>query len=104
MRLVIEHKCRYCDNICEVKRITPRTIVYRSVCSQHRGVKKYKTEKCEICGFVAEHRCQLDIHHRDGNSKNSEEFNLCTICANCHRLITYRQKHYQRKGGHNASS
>ena len=52
----------------------------------------YKKDKCELCGFIPIHRCQLDVDHIDGDSKNNEESNLQTLCANCHRLKTYRQK------------
>ena len=47
-----------------------------------------KKSYCEKCGFVAVHRVQLDIDHKDGNHKNDKEDNLQTICANCHRLKT----------------
>ena len=43
-------------------------------------------EICERCGFVPEDRCQLDVHHLDGNHSNHSPENLKTICANCHRL------------------
>lgn len=41
-----------------------------------------------MCGFIAIHRVQLDVDHIDGNHQNSEQTNLQTICANCHRLKT----------------
>lgn len=47
-----------------------------------------KKSYCEKCGFVAEHPCQLDIDHVDGNNKNNDLSNLMTLCANCHRLKT----------------
>jgi len=58
---------------------------------RYRG--QYKTilgKVCERCGFVAENRCQLDIHHVDHNHKNDNPENLQTLCANCHRLITWK--------------
>ena len=42
-----------------------------------------------MCGFVAQHRCQLDIDHIDGNHLNEDFSNLQLLCANCHRLKTY---------------
>jgi hypothetical protein len=45
-----------------------------------------KGDVCERCGFVPEHPCQLDVHHRDGNHQNNDPSNLETLCANCHRL------------------
>jgi len=48
--------------------------------------RRYKKLICNRCGFVPEHRCQLDIHHVDGNHHNNDPNNLETLCANCHRL------------------
>jgi hypothetical protein len=56
-----------------------------------------KLDCCKICGFVAEHSCQLDIDHIDGNHKNNSEDNLQTICANCHRLKTALQLNWKNK-------
>jgi len=94
----IIRKCKYCNNPPEVKKITIKSIVYRNVCSQHKGIKKYKKDSCELCGFKPTMSCQLDLHHRDGNSQNNIESNYATVCANCHRLLTYNEKHYKRKG------
>jgi len=52
-----------------------------------------KGDKCERCEFTPEHTCQLDIHHKDGNHANNSEENLQTLCANCHRFITFQEKH-----------
>lgn len=51
-----------------------------------------KKSFCEKCGFVGEF-CQLDVNHIDGNHKNNDTVNLETVCANCHRLISLREKH-----------
>lgn len=48
---------------------------------------KYKLTHCELCGFKAFDRCQLDVHHVDGNHHNNDPNNLQTLCANCHRLV-----------------
>ena len=45
---------------------------------------------CKRCGFIALDPIQLDIHHIDGNHGNNSLDNLQTLCANCHRLVTYR--------------
>lgn len=53
----------------------------------------FKGDHCEICSFVAIHECQLDVHHLDGNHKNNAAGNLQTLCANCHRLVTFMMEH-----------
>jgi hypothetical protein len=48
--------------------------------------RKAKKDRCEACGFVPRHPCQLDVHHLDGDYTNNSPENLQTLCANCHRL------------------
>jgi 5-methylcytosine-specific restriction endonuclease McrA len=52
--------------------------------------------KCARCGFVAEHPCQLDIDHIDEDHTNDAPANLQTLCANCHRLKTWRACHNEQ--------
>lgn len=59
----------------------------------NRKYRKYLKGVCGSCGFIPEHECQLDVDHIDGDRKNNQEANLQTLCANCHRLKTYKQKH-----------
>jgi len=54
-----------------------------------------KKDRCDYCGFVALHPCQLDVDHIDGNSLNNEEGNHQTLCANCHRLKTLTQEDWK---------
>ena len=54
------------------------------------AILKHKKAYCEECGFVAQHACQLDVDHVDGNRENAASENLRTLCANCHRLKTHR--------------
>ena len=49
----------------------------------------YKKDTCLHCGFVPEHRSQLDVDHIDGDRWNNDPANLQTLCANCHRLKTH---------------
>ena len=54
--------------------------------------RRYKTDICAQCGFKAINKCQMDVDHIDGNSKNNDITNLQTLCANCHRLKTHKQQ------------
>lgn len=51
--------------------------------------RKLKKSYCDKCGFVAEHSCQMDIDHIDGNRDNQDKCNIQTLCSNCHRLKTH---------------
>lgn len=68
----------------------------RSVWSKFADYKRaskeahpFKSSECQRCGFVAEHPCQLDTHHTDGNHYNNDPGNVATLCACCHRLTHY---------------
>jgi len=58
----------------------------------NRRYRKAKKDTCERCAFVAEHPCQLDVDHIDGDHSNNRPSNLQTLCANCHRLKSYNDK------------
>jgi 5-methylcytosine-specific restriction endonuclease McrA len=45
-----------------------------------------------MCGFIPVDRIQLDVDHKDGNRANNDPSNVWTLCANCHRLKTKRNK------------
>lgn len=49
--------------------------------------RMHKGDVCQKCGFIPEHRSQLDVHHVDFNKKNNSPDNFITLCANCHRLV-----------------
>jgi 5-methylcytosine-specific restriction endonuclease McrA len=73
--------------------------VFKRICSQCRRNKlyaKYKRGFCEVCGFIPDWLGQLDVDHIDGDSNNNDRCNLKTLCANCHRLKTHRQKDYMK--------
>jgi len=57
----------------------------------------YKETQCARCGFVPEHPCQLDVDHIDGNNANNDPSNYQTLCANCHRLKTHKNKDWETK-------
>jgi 5-methylcytosine-specific restriction endonuclease McrA len=52
----------------------------------------HKTDRCARCGFVPEDSCQLDVDHLDRDHGNNDPANLQTLCANCHRLKTKRER------------
>ena len=74
------------SSLCESCHKTKYDTYYGSV--DRRLKNNIKKNHCEQCGFVAEHKCQLDVDHIDGNKFNNNEDNLQTLCANCHRLKT----------------
>lgn len=71
----------YCSRSCWKKYTRSNGRVY---------YKQFKLSYCEICGFIPEHECQLDVHHLDKDRRNNSLDNLKTICANCHRLLHKR--------------
>lgn len=88
--------------------------LYKSICTScerekngrmrtpKKGIKEafYRKKRdltCDICGFKAEHHCQLDVDHIDGNHDNNDPSNHQILCANCHRLKTLRNKDYKKK-------
>jgi len=53
---------------------------------------------CSDCGFDPVNKCQVDIHHIDGDNKNQDESNLQVLCANCHRLKTLINEDWRSNG------
>lgn len=89
--------CKICNKAPAAENGTSKNgfIKYRSVCNYCKTAnrsdylyKSYKKDTCDKCGFIAEHRCQLDVDHIDGNKNNNSTENLQTLCSNCHRLKT----------------
>lgn len=86
--------CRYCD---EKLYSGPKTKARKSRQKKlnKRPYLKYRKGYCEKCGFVAQHSCQLDVDHIDGDHNNNSESNLQTLCANCHRLKTFLEEDWK---------
>ena len=63
----------------------------RNLALRTRPYIRFKKDVCQRCGFVPEHKSQLDVDHIDGDHNNNYEDNLQTLCANCHRLKTALQ-------------
>lgn len=92
-----------CGNMCKkngISKVDGRQL-YNSYCRSCAKTKHGKKERinktlkkslCERCGFKPEHPCQLDLDHIDGNSNNNHPDNHQTLCANCHRLKTFKGK------------
>jgi len=81
--------CKFCCRPVRIKgRFADGDPRYGNTCKSCHKYGVVKT-KCEFCGFVPMHPCQLDVDHIDGNHKNSSRDNLQVLCANCHRLKTF---------------
>ncbi len=86
---------KYCSKKCYNKHFDTKF-------SQQKKIRKfpwiiYKKDKCEHCGFIPLHLCQLDVDHIDGNKKNNNIDNLQTLCANCHRLKTQLNRDWDKR-------
>ena len=81
--------CGHCLNLAHPRRRANRTWRPRG---PRQPWAKFKKSACEYCRFIALHRCQLDVHHLDHDQKNNKENNLLTLCANCHRLISFLER------------
>ena len=42
-----------------------------------------KKDRCEMCNFKSKTLKQMFVYHVDGNLKNTNSFNLKTVCSNC---------------------
>ena len=111
----VNMRMRYRDRpICKQCKSKPRAYAYRrndkiywrslcDTCNRKRTGKRaggitalqrsgYKQKKkCEMCGFKAQEKIQLDVFFVDGNLRNTASSNLKTVCANCQRLQGIRR-------------
>lgn len=56
--------------------------------SYERPWLKFRGAECEMCGHKPMYLRALEVHHRDGDKSHNEDYNLTTLCANCHRDLT----------------
>lgn len=73
-------KCRIDFNI--INDIYVSSHVLRKYLINLRG---YKCERCELI-IWQDQLIPLDVHHIDGDPKNSKQKNLLLLCKNCHAL------------------
>lgn len=60
-----------------------------------RYLLQVRNLECEICKNTTwqDKPISLEVHHKDGNSKNNDLGNLCLVCPNCHALTdSYKGK------------
>lgn len=95
---------KFCSN-CELQLVKPngkskhgftKWHKYCSSCAKSKYDKTSKTiiknKTCEVCGFKAIDKCQLDLIYLDGNNKNKDNLNVKTLCANCNRIYQKNKK------------
>ena len=63
---------------------------YNGVGYRQRAFDVYE-HKCVVCGYDEEERI-LEVHHIDEDRSNNDVSNLCILCPNCHRKVTYYYK------------
>lgn len=83
--------CSLCDKK-EYSPVSRRKTTIRYLDKKRRPYRSKVKDKCERCGFVPEHSCQLDVDHIDTDHTNNAPENLQTLCANCHRLKTLQER------------
>jgi 5-methylcytosine-specific restriction endonuclease McrA len=84
-------RCMRCDRKRFGEKRSPEAMARRLV-KRGLGHRLHKGPVCEMCGFVPIDPCQLDVDHKDGNSRNNDPTNYQTLCANCHRLKTKQSR------------
>lgn len=60
----------------------------------------YKEHRCEICGLSEWNGkpIPIELHHKDGNTRNNSLDNLQIVCLNCHaQTDTFRSKNDKSK-------
>lgn len=83
-----------CDCDKQVKRNIRITEIESDVIVGSSSLRNYLmnkyNEKCQTCGWGERNSTSqtvcLDMHHIDGNSKNSKLSNVQLLCPNCHSL------------------
>ncbi len=103
---------KYCSNRCQIDfqnlqkveewKITGKTGTVGTAPWLKKYILEKQNGKCAECGISEWNNSPIvfDFEHRDGNSSNNLEENICCLCPNCHsQTITYKAKNkeYGRK-------
>jgi hypothetical protein len=125
MTIWIERRCATCDGVYEHRDMRRKYCC--DACKNNSPVKKITTQKfqqsrrndinaikvargCSICGYN-KHPAALDFNHARGEKlfnvsqdtkmawpKVLDEIAKCDVlCANCHRIHTYENRHWHTK-------
>ena len=72
---------------------------YRTQCYKclYQARKIPKADNCKICGISPEKKSDLHLDHIDGNRSNNSNKNLQTLCVDCHKYKTNKQKDWKKK-------
>ena len=91
---------KYCNNVCQKEFEYKKAIEnWHNVTPGNSRIKRFLAEKygsqCSVCGIKEWNHKPIvfELEHKDGNSENNQEENLCLICPNCHsQTATYKNK------------
>jgi hypothetical protein len=114
---------KYCSNKCQLDFQSKEKLdawLATGIVERNNGtppwLKRYildkQDDKCAGCGIFQwqDKPLILDLEHKDGNSGNNLEENLCCLCPNCHsQTPTYKARNkgngrsFRRKQNDNSS-
>ena len=86
--------CLHCDNTFKYRSNKKFCSRYCKTRYKRKPYLKYRKTKCDSCGIEPEWIGVLDIDHIDGDKNNNQKNNLQTLCSNCHRLKTHKNRDY----------
>ena len=66
---------------------------------QIRTIKLNNDPLCELCLMQGAAHIATDVHHRDGNPKHNELYNLESLCHKCHSALTARTQGFNKPKG-----